>query len=111
MTERRIIGADIVRLLLAAKADVSAQDNDGKTALKLALQNDHAEVSNLFTSAMAAAVPAQKWPVVNLADSSVSLERANREWPEERPQVLDERHVPLLDRKLRPSGGLIQIAA
>ena len=50
--------ADVVRLLLAAKADVNAVDNDGETALMLALQNDHAEVAKLLTSA--AAVPAQK---------------------------------------------------
>ena len=30
---------------------------------------------------------------------------------EERPQVLDERHVPLLDRKLRPFRGLIEFPA
>jgi ankyrin repeat protein len=51
--------ADVVSLLLAAKADVNAVDNDGKTALMLALQNDHAEVANLLTSATAA-LPGQK---------------------------------------------------
>ncbi len=42
--------ADIVRLLLAAKADAGSTDNDGKTALMLALENDHAEVANLLRS-------------------------------------------------------------
>jgi ankyrin repeat protein len=51
--------SDIVRLLLAAKADVSAADDDGKTGLMLALQNDHAEVAELLRSA-AAALPGQK---------------------------------------------------
>ncbi len=51
--------ADIVRLLLAAKADVSAADDSGKTALMLALENDHADVANLLTGA-GAAVPGQK---------------------------------------------------
>jgi ankyrin repeat protein len=51
--------SDIVRLLLAAKADVSATDADGKTALMLALQNDHAEVAKLLTTATAA-LPGQK---------------------------------------------------
>ena len=46
--------SDIVRLLLAAKADVSAADDNGKTALMLALENDHAEVAKLLTSATAA---------------------------------------------------------
>jgi ankyrin repeat protein len=48
-----------VRLLLAAKADVNAQDNDGKTALTMALQNGHAEVAKILTSA-GAVVPTQK---------------------------------------------------
>jgi ankyrin repeat protein len=51
--------SDIVRLLLAAKADVSAADDNGKTALMLALENDHAEVAKLLTSATAA-LPVQK---------------------------------------------------
>ena len=51
--------SDIVRLLLAAKADVSAADNDGKTPLMLALENDHAEVAKLLTSATVA-LPGQK---------------------------------------------------
>jgi ankyrin repeat protein len=48
-----------VRLLLAAKADVNATDADGKTALMLALQNNHAEVAKLLTSATPA-LPGQK---------------------------------------------------
>ncbi len=48
------------RRLLAAKADVGAEDKDGKTALMLALQNEHADVAKLLTSAIGAAVPAQK---------------------------------------------------
>ena len=40
--------ADVVRVLLAAKADVNAVDNDDKTALMLALENDHAEVAELL---------------------------------------------------------------
>jgi ankyrin repeat protein len=51
--------ADIVRLLLTAKADVSAADDNGKTALMLALENDHAEVARLLTSATAA-LPGQR---------------------------------------------------
>ena len=51
--------SDVVRVLLAAKADVSAADDDGKTALMLALENDHAEVAELLRSA-AAALPGQK---------------------------------------------------
>jgi ankyrin repeat protein len=50
--------SDIVRLLLAAKADVSAADNNGKTALMLALENGHAEVAELLRGA-AAALPGQ----------------------------------------------------
>jgi ankyrin repeat protein len=51
--------SDIVRLLLAAKADVSAADDNGKTALMLALENNHAEVAELLRSA-AAATPGQR---------------------------------------------------
>jgi ankyrin repeat protein len=51
--------SDVVRLLLAAKADVSAADNNGKTALMLALENSHPEVAELLRSA-AAAPPGQK---------------------------------------------------
>jgi ankyrin repeat protein len=51
--------ADIVRLLLAAKAAVSATDDNGKTALMLASENGHAEVAELLRSAVAA-VPALK---------------------------------------------------
>ena len=40
--------ADVVRALLAAKADLNAIDNDGKTALMLALENDHPEVAELL---------------------------------------------------------------
>jgi ankyrin repeat protein len=63
--------ADVVRLLLAANADVSAADGDGKTAQALlaaeadvnakqhdgstarmlAVQNDHPEAARLLTSA------------------------------------------------------------
>jgi ankyrin repeat protein len=43
--------ADVVRLLLAAKADVSVMDDSGKTALMLALENDHPEVAELLSSA------------------------------------------------------------
>ncbi len=46
--------SDVVRLLLGAKADVSAADDNGKTALMLALENDHPEVAELLTSAIAA---------------------------------------------------------
>ncbi len=46
--------SDIVRLLLAAKADASAKDDDGKTALMLALENNHPEVAELLTGATAA---------------------------------------------------------
>jgi len=46
--------SDIVRLLLAAKADVSAANDEGKTALMLALGNDHPEVAELITSAISA---------------------------------------------------------
>ena len=51
--------SNIVRLLLAARADVSAADDDGKTALMLALENDHAEVAELLKSAVAA-LPGQE---------------------------------------------------
>ncbi len=51
--------SDVVRLLLAAKADVGAADDDGKTALMLALENDHPEVAELLRSAVAA-LPGQK---------------------------------------------------
>jgi ankyrin repeat protein len=43
--------SDVVLLLLAAKADVSAADDNGKTALMLALENDRAEAAKLLTSA------------------------------------------------------------
>ena len=46
--------SDTVRLLLAAKADVSAADDDGKTALVLALENEYPEVAELLLSAVAA---------------------------------------------------------
>ena len=51
--------SDVVRLLLAAKADVSVADSNGKTALMLALENNHAEVAELLRSA-AAAAPGQR---------------------------------------------------
>jgi serine/threonine-protein phosphatase 6 regulatory ankyrin repeat subunit B len=51
--------ADVVRLLLAAKADVSATHDNGKTALMLALENNHPEVAELLRSA-GAAIPGQK---------------------------------------------------
>lgn len=51
--------ADIARLLLAAKADVSAADDNGKTALTLALENNHPEVAELLRN-MAAVPPGQK---------------------------------------------------
>jgi len=51
--------SDIVRLLLAAKADVSAADDNGKTALILASEDDHPEVAELLRSAVAA-LPGQK---------------------------------------------------
>lgn len=51
--------SDIVRLLLAANADASAANGNGKTALMLALENDHAEVAKLLTGATAA-LPGQK---------------------------------------------------
>jgi ankyrin repeat protein len=51
--------SDVVRLLLAAKADVSAADDDGKTALMLALENDHPEAAELLRSAVAA-LPVQE---------------------------------------------------
>ncbi len=51
--------SDVVRLLLAAKADVGAANDDGKTALMLALENDHAEVAELLRSAIAT-LPGQK---------------------------------------------------
>ena len=51
--------SDVVRLLLAAKADVSAVDDAGKTALTLALENNHPEVAELLRSAVAA-FPGQK---------------------------------------------------
>lgn len=51
--------SDVVRLLLAAKANVSAADDDGKTALMLALENDHPEVAELLRGA-AVALPGQK---------------------------------------------------
>lgn len=47
---------DIVRLLLAAKADVSAAEDGGKTALMLASENDHPEVAELLRRAAAALV-------------------------------------------------------
>jgi serine/threonine-protein phosphatase 6 regulatory ankyrin repeat subunit B len=40
--------AGVVRLLLAAKADVSAADDNGKTALMLASENNHPEVAQLL---------------------------------------------------------------
>jgi ankyrin repeat protein len=51
--------SDVVRLLLAAQADVSAADSDGKTGLMLALENGHAEVAELLRGAIAA-LPGQK---------------------------------------------------
>jgi serine/threonine-protein phosphatase 6 regulatory ankyrin repeat subunit B len=44
----------VVRLLLAAKAELSAANDEGKTALMLALENDHPEVAELLRSAVAA---------------------------------------------------------
>ncbi len=49
----------IVRLLLAAKADIRAADDNGKTALMLALENDHPDVTELLRSAIAA-IPGQR---------------------------------------------------
>jgi hypothetical protein len=46
--------ADVVRLLLAAKADLNAANKDGKTALTLASENDRQEVVELLTAAGAA---------------------------------------------------------
>jgi serine/threonine-protein phosphatase 6 regulatory ankyrin repeat subunit B len=43
--------SDVVRLLLAAKADVSAADDNGKTALMLAVENGHLEVADLLRRA------------------------------------------------------------
>jgi ankyrin repeat protein len=51
--------SEFVRLLLAAKADVSATDDNGKTALMLALENDHPEVAELLRTAVAA-LPGQQ---------------------------------------------------
>jgi ankyrin repeat protein len=51
--------SDVVRLLLSAKADVGATNGEGKTALMLALENDHAEVAELLRSAVTA-LPAQQ---------------------------------------------------
>ena len=51
--------SDVVRLLLAAKADVSAATDDGKTPLTLALENNHPQVAELLRSAVAA-LPGQK---------------------------------------------------
>ncbi len=45
--------ADVVRLLLAAKADVTAADNDGKTALMFASANGHLEVVQALLAAKA----------------------------------------------------------
>lgn len=50
--------SDIVRLLLNAKADVNAADDNGKTALMLALENNHAEVAEFLRRAIA--LPAQE---------------------------------------------------
>lgn len=46
--------SDAVRLLLAAKADLSAADDNAKTALMLALENDHTDVAELLRTAVAA---------------------------------------------------------
>ncbi len=43
--------SDVVRLLLAAKADPSVVDGDGKSALMLAVENDHAQVADLLRTA------------------------------------------------------------
>ncbi len=43
--------ADMVRALLAAKADVNLAQCDGKTPLTLALENDHQQVAELLKSA------------------------------------------------------------
>jgi ankyrin repeat protein len=51
--------ADIVRLLLAAKADLNAVDDNAKTALMLALENDHPDLAELLRSAVAA-IPGQR---------------------------------------------------
>jgi ankyrin repeat protein len=50
--------SDIVSLLLAAKADVRAADDSGKTAVMLALENDHPDVAELLRRA--AATPGQR---------------------------------------------------
>lgn len=44
---------DVVRLLLTAQADVGASDDTGKTALMLAVENDHPEVAELLRSSAA----------------------------------------------------------
>lgn len=46
--------SDVVRLLLAAEADVSTADGGGKTALMLALENGHPEVAELLRNAVVA---------------------------------------------------------
>ena len=51
--------SDVVRLLLAAKAEVSAANDDGKTALMLAVENDYPEVEEVLRSA-GAALPRQE---------------------------------------------------
>ena len=43
--------ADVVRVLLAAKADVNAKNNDGVTALEFASGQGHADVVQLFKNA------------------------------------------------------------
>lgn len=53
--------SDIVRRLLAAKADISVADDGGKIALMLALENNHLGVAELLRSA-AVALPGNSIP-------------------------------------------------
>jgi len=51
MNESQYGNTEIVRLLIEARSDVNMQDNEGYSALKVALNNGHTEIVQLLKEA------------------------------------------------------------